>query len=157
MKDLNQMTCKELRDVAKGLNITGRWDMTKQELIDAINTHGLTDDNITFEGDCIIKGEQETKSEGSQKVRTASEYLLSIKEGTLVAFKRNKNKNVAMSGKFVKFEDGKVVIESKQGTLFKLNPDCIIWVKTGARWPKWVFSLFNKAEEEVNDNAVSEV
>ena len=157
MSDLNNKTCKELREIAKELSITGRWDMTKQELIEAINAHSLTDDDITFETDCIIKGEDETQSEGTQKVKTTNDYLLSIKEGTLVAFKRNKNKDVAMSGKFVRFEDGKVLIESKQGTLFKLNPECIVWVKTGARWPKWVFSLFNKSEEEVNDNAVSEV
>lgn len=157
MRDLNNKTCKELREIAKELSITGRWDMTKQELIDAINAYSLTDADITFETDCIIKGENETQPEGSQKVKTTNDYLLNIKEGTLVAFKRNKNKDVAMSGKFVRFEDGKVIIESKQGTLFKLNPECIIWVKTGARWPKWVFSLFNKSEEEVNDNAVSEV
>jgi len=31
---LSKETCKELRDKAKELNISGRWDMTKEQLID---------------------------------------------------------------------------------------------------------------------------
>lgn len=154
-EELSSMTCKELRDIAKDIGIKGRWDMNKQELIDAINTSILTDDDITLETDCVIKGENENQSEGSQKVKTATDYLDGIKPGTLVAFKRNKNKELAMSGKFVSFENGKVIVESKQGTMFRLNPECIIWVKTGARWPKWVFSLFKKTEEVQSDDAVS--
>ena len=33
---LQNKTCKELRELAKGMNISGRWDMTKDQLIDAI-------------------------------------------------------------------------------------------------------------------------
>lgn len=140
-------TVKELRNIAKELNITGRWDMTKEQLIEAIEQTQMSDKDIIFETDCVIKADERNQSEGSQKVtKTTSDYLNDIKEGTLVAFKRNKNKDIAMTGKFVSFEDEKVIVESKQGTRFKLNPDCIIWVKTGARWPKWVFSLFNKAK-----------
>lgn len=152
---MEKLTCKELRDIAKELNITGRWNMTKQELITAI-TEISNVESETTKG-CDIGVANETQSEGSQKVRTTNDYLGSIQPGTLVAFKRNKNKDIAMSGKFVSFEGDKVVVESKQGTLFKLNPDCIIWVKTGTRWPKWVYSLFSKAKEVTDDNAVSEV
>ena len=63
-----------------------------------------------------------------------------------------------MSGKLVSIEKGKVKVESKKGTLFKLNIENIIWVKTGDRWPRWVFALFNKNPKEVeSDNAISEV
>ena len=134
--ELNALTVKELRAIAKVHEITGRWNMTKQELIDAISS------NI----------EEEKISEK----KSTQDYLSSIVPGTLVAFKRSKNKDVAMSGKFVEFKDGKVLIESKRGTVFKVSPENIIWVKTGARWPKWVYSLFNKSESEVeNGNAVS--
>lgn len=158
MNDLKQKTCKELREIAKGLNIVGRWDMNKDELLEAIYIASLTDDDITFETDCIIKDSSKIQSEGLQKVtKTTADYLKDIKEGTLVAFKRSKEKDIAMSGKFVSFDDfGKVIVESKQGTTFTLNPECIIWVKTGGRWPKWVFSLFNKQSQEVrDDNAIS--
>ena len=33
---LAKMTCKELREVAKKYNISGRWGMTKDQLIEAI-------------------------------------------------------------------------------------------------------------------------
>ncbi len=33
MNDLKTKTCKELREIAKGFEIKGRWDMTKDELI----------------------------------------------------------------------------------------------------------------------------
>ena len=160
MSELNEKTCKELREIAKHYGITGRWDMNKQELIEAIEkVSDLSDDEIMFEGDCIIKEEVSNQSEGSQKVsKTTRDYLNNAEVGTLVAFKKNISKDIAMSGKFISFEDGKVTVESKKGTLFKLNPENIIWVKTGGRWPKWVFNLFNKekVDKEVgNDYAVS--
>lgn len=36
MKKINKMSVKELREVAKELNIAGRWDMTKAQLVEAI-------------------------------------------------------------------------------------------------------------------------
>ena len=36
MKKINEMSIKELRKVAKELNIAGRWDMTKAQLVEAI-------------------------------------------------------------------------------------------------------------------------
>ena len=132
IKELSSKTVKELRELAKEKNISGRWDMTKQQLIDAI----------------------EASSEVPTK--TTADYLSNIEPGTLVAFKRSNKKDLAMSGKFVSFVGGKVIIETKKGTQFRINPENIIWVKTGARWPKWVFALFNKKESEVeSDNAVS--
>ena len=50
MNDLKTKTCKELREIAKGFEIKGRWDMTKDELIKAINeSYHLSDDEINFE------------------------------------------------------------------------------------------------------------
>ena len=134
MKDLQNKTVKELRDLAKEMNISGRWDMNKQQLIEALEHVSVSEDAPT---------------------KTTADYLSNIEPGTLVAFKRNNNKDLAMSGKFVSFIDGKAVIETKKGTQFRVKPENIIWVKTGARWPKWVFSLFNKKESEVSNDAVS--
>lgn len=36
MKKINEMSVKELREVAKELNIAGRWDMNKGQLVEAI-------------------------------------------------------------------------------------------------------------------------
>ena len=35
-ENLQNKTCKELRELAKDMNISDRWDMTKDQLIDAI-------------------------------------------------------------------------------------------------------------------------
>ena len=159
MSDLNKKTCKELREIAKHYDVKGRWDMTKVELIEAIeDAFAWSDDEVLFEGDNLIKNENSNQSEGSQKVsKTTRYYIDNAEAGTLVAFKRNPSKDIAMSGKFVSLEDGKVTIESKRGTLFKLSPENIIWVKTGNRWPRWVFNLFSKkVDKEVeSDNAIS--
>lgn len=160
MSDLNNKTCKELRDIAKEYNITGRWDMTKQELIEAITkASDGSNDKVLPKGDTSIKKEGSIHPEGSQKVtKTTRDYLAKIELGTLIAFKRKKDVEIAMSGKYVGFENGKVLVETKQGTLFKIEPENVVWVKTGAHWPKWVFALFinGKQESEANlDNAIS--
>ena len=147
---MKEKTVKELREIAKELEIVGRWDMNKTQLIEAIEmaqaVQELSDENIKLEGDCIIKENNSNQSEGTQKVtKTTDDYLNNIEPGVLVAFKRN-SKDIAMSGKFVSFDennDNLVYVESKKGTMFKITKANIIWVKTGARWPKWVFTLFN--------------
>lgn len=147
---MKEKTVKELREIAKELEIVGRWDMNKTQLIEAIEmaqaVQDLSDEDIEFEGDCIIKENNSNQSEGTQKVtKTVDDYLNNIEAGTLVAFKRN-SKDIAMSGKFVSFDennDNLVYVESRRGTMFKIQKENIIWVKTGSRWPKWVFTLFN--------------
>ena len=147
---MKEKTVKELREIAKELEIVGRWDMNKTQLIEAIEmaqaVQELSDEDIELESDCIIKENNSNQSEGTQKVtKTTDDYLNNIEPGVLVAFKRN-SKDIAMSGKFVSFDennDNLVYVESKKGTMFKITKANIIWVKTGARWPKWVFTLFN--------------
>ena len=159
MEELRRKTVKELRDIAKSLNITGRWDMNKSQLIDAINGYGFDDRDITFETDCIINDDMKSNPEGSQKVtRTTDEYIDTISSGTLVAFKRNVNNDIAMSGKFVRFSDDfhtRLIIETKNGTMFNIKRESIVWVKTGERWPRWVYSMFSQHKGDSND-AVSE-
>lgn len=152
---MKEKTVKELREIAKELEIVGRWDMNKTQLIEAIEmaqaVQELSDEDIEFENDCIITEDNTNQSEGTQKVtKTTDDYLNNIMPGILVAFKRN-SKDIAMSGKFVSFDennDNLVCIESKKGTMFKVPKANIIWVKTGARWPKWVFTLFNNKSEK---------
>ena len=155
MKDLQNKTVKELRDIAKELNIVGRWNMNKAQLIEEITTiqagiDSFDDSMIEFDSDCVLK-ENETKApEGNQKAtRTTDDYLSNVEPGTLIAFRRNKEKDIAMSGKFVSFDSSeqKVLIKSKMGTIFKISRDKVLWVKTGARWPKWVYSMFNNKKE----------
>lgn len=148
MKDLRNKTCKELRDMAKELNIVGRWDMNKAELIQAIEAtqENYSDNDIAFESNCI---------EDTSAKKTTCEYLLTAEVGTLVAFMKP-NSDAAISAKFVSCENDEVVVETKMGTIYRLSPEQVIWVKTGTRWPRWVFNLF-KGDKEVDNNAVSKV
>ena len=126
--ELATKTVKELRDLAKERNIVGRWGMTKEELVNALSD--------------------------VQKSKTAQDYLNDISPGTLVAFTRGKNKDFAMSGKFVSHDisAGKVVVETKRGTLFSLSPSDFIWVKRGGRGPRWVYLMFNSKNRTGGDD-----
>lgn len=152
---LTDKTVKELRELAKEHGIVGRWDMNKEQLIIALTTN--TEVQNVLDNKNINENIQNVP-EGSQKVtKTTDDYLANIEPGTLVAFKRKKDVDIAMSGKYVSFENEKVIIETKQGTMFKVDPQNIVWVKTGARWPKWVFAMFNNNKESgvSDDNALS--
>lgn len=150
MRDLSNKTLKELRDIAKELNIVGRWDMSKAELIQSIEAvqESYSDADITFETDCI--------EDASSAKRATCDYLKDAEPGTLVAFMKP-NAETAISGKFVSCEKGKVLIVTKMGTVYKVEPEQVIWVKTGARWPRWVFDLFKIDKEVDSDHAVSKV
>lgn len=155
--DLSKKTCKELREIAKELNITGRWSMTKSELIEAINDcNNYSDASITFETDCVSSG-NEIQDVVAKK--TTIDYLKEAQPGTLIAFMR-RSYNSVMSGKLVGFKGNNVVlIESKKGTIFEVKFDNVAWVQTKSNsWPQWVYKLFNnKDKEEKLDNAISKV
>lgn len=150
---MNEKTVKELRDIAKELNISGRWDMTKQELIEAITAAQVSDRDITFETDCVAQEPQTDERDMDAVLKR----LERAEPGVLVAFKRRSNEDVAMSGKLVSVDNakGKVYIESKKGTLFEVKKSNVIWVKTGKYWPKGVHALFKK--KEGGHDAVSKV
>lgn len=155
-------TCKELREIAKLHNIVGRWNMNKAELVEAIikatsEDAGYSDDQICFESDCVINGKSKTQAKGSQKVRTTNDLIDAIEPGMLVAFKTKKDKEAALSGKFVKLEKGKLVIQTKLGASLLIDRSDVVWVRTNPRWPKWVYAMFKKDKGVTSDNAVSKV
>lgn len=65
MKKINEMSVKELREVAKELNIAGRWDMNKGQLIEAIEK---------------IEAEKEAakKAEAAKKVETPKAKAMKV-------------------------------------------------------------------------------
>ena len=69
---MKEKTVKELREIAKELEIVGRWDMNKTQLIEAIEmaqaVQELSDEDIELESDCIIKENNSNQSEGTQNV-----------------------------------------------------------------------------------------
>jgi len=159
MANVEKFTVKELREVAKDLGIKGRWDMTKAQLIEAItgaeskNANTNEAESATEEKviDNAIPAEIETKEEtpiSKVSVEQKMSYIENIKIGTIVAFKLSDNK--AKSAKVVKksTKNRKLQVETSYGAQYVIPFENVIWVKTGARWPKGVYRML----KGMNDN-----
>lgn len=137
---MRTITVKELREQAKAYGIKGRWDMNKDQLIEAIR-------GVEESLDKYYPDEVKTQPDDTQKPTNDNKrYIDNLEKDTLVAFEVGHGDNrKVLSGKFVKeVEDENVEVETKKGTIFTIPKKSIIWVRTGARWPKWVFALFRK-------------
>lgn len=151
---LQSKTCKELRELAKERNISGRWDMTKPQLIEAIlgtevvgepvKNESVKDevkvDNLEESGVDVEAKEKESASteiDMQQKLQ----YVENIAIGTIVAFRLSNGK--VKSAKVVKksTKNRKLKLETDYGAEYIVNYEDIVWVRTGKRWPKGVYKL----------------
>lgn len=139
---LQSKNCKELREIAKGLKIQGRWDMTKEELITNImaasengksDADEINDQNITDE----CKSDDQVHINMEQKMR----YIENVELGTIVAFRLANGR--VKSAKVVKksTKSRKLKLETNYNAEYIVSYDDIIWVRTGKRWPKGVYEL----------------
>lgn len=144
-KNHSEMTVKELRDRAKELDIKGRWDMSKAQLIEAITRAESTEVELT-ESTGNVGGITRTKSATEEIVNDNNEgnrakYIENVTIGTIVAYKVSDTK--AKSAKVIKksTSDRKLLVESSYGAQSTISFDDVIWVKTGKRWPKGVYQM----------------
>ena len=162
MKEYAELTVKELRDKAKVLNISGRWDMTKPQLIEAIvraenaeaNVGGITrvqsaTDETAIDND-EVNVETEIKRENSVSINMEQKqkYLDNIQIGALVAFKVSETK--AKSAKVIKksTKSRKLMVETSYGATHVIPFEDVLWVRTGARWPRGVYNMLKGIGEE---------
>ena len=153
-ENLQNKTCKELRELAKERNISGRWDMTKSQLIDAIlrvevvkNTEkneSTKDENKVDNQAKNVEVENKVEKESANiKIDTEQKmsYIENIEIGTLVAFRlsNGKVKSAKVTRKSTK--NRKLKLETDYGAEYIVSFDDIIWVRTGKRWPKGVYKL----------------
>lgn len=131
VRSLREMTRKELLAIAKDLNVSKRWDMKKDELIEAI--------------------EKSSKQE-IEKCQGKMNYVENVELGTLVAF-RLRNGRVK-SAKVIKksSQSRKLKLQTNYGAEFVVSYDDVLWVRTGKRWPRGVYNLLkgikNDAQQE---------
>lgn len=165
--ELDKLTCSELRSLAKGLNISGRWDMTKPELVEAIlraenaevsnfdgagvaqNTEQSAKDECKVDNrsggndsvEAEVKVENESASVKSVDMEQKMHYIENIEIGTIVAFKLSNGK--VKSAKVVKksTKNRKLKLETDYGAEYIVPYENIVWVRTGKRWPKGVYNL----------------
>lgn len=169
--ELNMCTCSVLRNIAKSYNISGRWDMTKPELVEAIlrarnaensNVNDAceaqcteqsakdeckVDNHVNVMGSVIKNVEAEIKVENESAgvhnidMEQKMHYIENIEIGTIVAFKLSNGK--VKSAKVVKksTKNRKLKLETDYGAEYIVSYESIIWVRTGKRWPKGVYNL----------------
>lgn len=151
---LQKKTCKELREQAKDLNISGRWDMTKIELIEAIlraeNAETGNDKNLSAKDEHKIDNQNGTEAENKNEKESASvkvdmqqkmPYIENVETGTIVAFRlsNGKVKSAKVTKKSTK--NRRLMLETEYGAEYIVSYDDIIWVRNGKRWPKGVYKL----------------
>lgn len=153
-ENLQKKTCKELREQAKDLNISGRWDMTKIELIEAIlraeNAETGNDKNLSAKDEHKIDNQNGTEAENKNEKESASvkvdmrqkmPYIENVEIGTIVAFRlsNGKVKSAKVTKKSTK--NRRLMLETEYGAEYIVSYDDIIWVRNGKRWPKGVYKL----------------
>ena len=127
MSDLSSKTVKELLVIAKEYQIVGRHDMKKQQLIDAIVEFEKALSKVTA-------------------IKTHEDYIKNLKSGDIVAFQFYNpfGKKIIRSAKVVDAYPGEegMTVQDKIGNEYFVYKSNILWVKTGKRWPKFVYLMF---------------
>lgn len=155
-EQLMKMSCNELRERAKAFGISGRWKMTKEQLIDAIlradsRAEGATrDDQGESEVD-IDKIESNSRDEtddlidkglsDDERAARRMPYIEDANVGKIVAFRHpdggiKSAKVILKSTKNRKFK-----LETKYGAEFIVSYDDVVWVRYGKRWPRYIYGL----------------
>ena len=133
MDSLSSKTVKELLVIAKEYQIVGRHNMKKQQLIDAI-----------VEVAEIKKALDET--DVSTVNKTHNDYIKNLKPGDIIAFQFHSpfGKKIIRSAKVIDPHPGEVclIVQDKIGNKYFIRKSSILWVKTGKRWPKYIYSMF---------------
>lgn len=130
MDNLSSKTVKELLVIAKEYQIVGRHDMKKQQLIDA-----------------IVESEKALNETAANTVsKSRDDYVKNLKSGDIVAFQFYSpfGKKIVRSAKVVDAYPGEVgmTVQDKIGNEYFVYKSNILWVKTGKRWPKFVYLMF---------------
>lgn len=127
IEELKELSKNELLEIAKQNNLQrykGKKTLTKIELIDLI-------------GGFLQKSKKQS-------------YIDNLTTGSLVAFKTlGKPKTAKVLKKSTKNKKAKVITE--YGAEFIIDFDDILWVRTGTRWPKWVYELLKGKNKNVKN------
>lgn len=152
-KDLSLKTCKELREIAKGFDISGRWDMSKEELIEAIlgakgvqesaeETSAKEEEKVDNQSDVEVEEKVENESANIEvDMEQKMPYIEDAKIGSLVAFKlsNGKVKTAKVINKSTK--NKKLKLQTEYGAEYIVPYVDVLWIKTGKRWPRGIYNL----------------
>lgn len=154
--ELEKNKQRELAKMATRLGIKGAHDMRKADVIEAIleveilreclversaGDNKIDDQSVA---EAVTKDEKETASTVAED---KLQYIQSAEIGTIVAFRNN---NKVRSAKIVKrsTKNRRLMLETQYGAQYIVSYDDIVWVRTGAKWPRGVYKLL---KGEVSD------
>lgn len=150
---LAKMTCKELREVAKKYNISGRWGMTKDQLIEAI----AEATKVVEETEQVQKNKEATpqktdvcecdSAEAENKYGSKMDYIEKVEIGVIVAFRLPTGKVKAAKLMKRSIKKRLLKLETEYGAEFIVPFEDVIWVKTGRRWPRGIYNLLKGIKE----------
>lgn len=165
---LEAKTRKELRVIATELNITGRWEMNKEQLIDAIlraksvennKQNEVVNENLqSAKDEYKIDNHENAEAESKDENKSASievnmeqkmHYIENVDIGTIVAFRLSSGR--VKSAKVVRksTKNRKLKLETDYGAEYIISYDDVVWVRTGKRWPRGVYKLL-KGQVDAN-------
>lgn len=166
-ENLQNKTCKELRELAKDMNISGRWDMTKEQLIDAIlgaevvkttNESESAKDECKIDNHDVVEVEDKVEKESANvevDMKQKMPYIENIEIGTIVAFRLSNGKLKSAKVMRKSTKNRKLKLETDYGAEYIVSYDDIVWVRTGKRWPRGVYNelkgLVSNDKEEQKD------
>jgi hypothetical protein len=136
---LNGSVVKELMVVAKELQIVGRHDMKKTQLIEAIvkaQSAKMIAQGVMAEL-AIAKEDASVAGVPNRIPKAKTEYIENAKIGALIAFRVNDIK--VLSGMIEEIHKSIFVVNTKTGVRYRVDKNNVLWVKTGDRWPKGVY------------------
>lgn len=165
---LELKTRKELRVIATELKITGRWEMNKEQLIDAIlraksaedgkHENAVDENSQSANEECKVDNHENVEAEDKVENESVSvkvnmeqkmSYIENVDIGTIVAFRLSNGK--VKSAKVIRksTKNRKLKLETDYGAEYIISYNDVIWVRTGKRWPRGVYKLL-KGQVDAN-------
>ena len=164
----NSKTRKELRKIATELQITGRWEMNKEQLIEAIlrakSAKNGGSENVANEDLQSAKDEYKVDNHNAKNVEVEDKvenesanvnkeqkmsYIENVDIGTIIAFRLSSGKVKSAKVTRKSTKNRKLKVETDYGAEYIVSYDDVIWVRTGKRWPRGVYKLL-KGQVDAN-------
>lgn len=159
-ESLAKKTVPQLREIAKSYNIVGRWDLKKDELVNAIlraekakssKKDAKYSSSAKDEGKIEAKADAGAKEEKNQQPyefdrEQRLKYVENVKIGTLVAFTLENGKTKAAKVTKKSSKRRQLKVETEYGATYNISYDSVIWVRTGRRWPSGVMKMLKSAK-----------
>lgn len=81
-----------------------------------------------------------------KRTKSREEYIKNICPGNIVAFNSGE---YMFSGRVIDFSPtNRVVIKTRNGSVFFVERNDIVWVKTGSKWPLGIYNALKLKQKE---------